>query len=369
MLSVQMLTSLALLSALLMKYAASVVNNYRVRKQMPPGPPGLPLLGNIFQLTRSPWLRFVEWKDHYGSIFSLNLAGQPTVVINDFTTAADLLDRRSHIYSSRPRFIVANEILTGNMILSFMEYGPLWRKMRRAAHEAFNIRSSQSNRRLQEKGSVVLASSLLEDSSQWEEILQRSTASTVLCAIYDQAATEMGLDAIGGRVGEMLKRLSNACLPGRYLVEYFPMILHLPDMLAKWKREGKEFFKKDTIMFEGLMDSVRMKMNAGETRACLATALIEDEKNYDLGAQKKSLASRNYCDDWYNGYLIPKGTLVIWNTWGMNRDPKYFPDYEEFRPERYLDDAGQLSEPIPDTHAQGHFTYGSGKRYAEPLLM
>ncbi len=87
--------------------------------------------------------------------------------------------------------------------------------------------------------------------------------------------------------------------------------------------------------------------------------------------------------------LFMSGTLVIWNTWyvyklpqiayrdvsakpvprGMNRDPKYFPDYEEFRPERYLDDAGQLSEPIPDTHAQGHFTYGSGKRYAEPLLM
>ncbi len=74
MLSVQMLTSLALLSALLMKYAASVVNNYRVRKQMPPGPPGLPLLGNIFQLTRSPWLRFVEWKDHYGAVVMRHLS-------------------------------------------------------------------------------------------------------------------------------------------------------------------------------------------------------------------------------------------------------------------------------------------------------
>ncbi|PSR77855.1 hypothetical protein PHLCEN_2v7676 [Hermanssonia centrifuga] len=297
----------------------------------------------------------------------------------------------------------------------------------------------------------------------------------------------MGVDVIGSRVDEMLKRLSNACLPGSYLVEYFPIILHLPDMLAKWKREGKEFFKKDTIMFEGLMDSVRMKLHAGETRACFATVLIEDEKKYDLGAQKEAwlagtilyvmqsappllfcsklsnslaisaagaetvggpnhqtitstdgivqtaatltafflaavlypgamhkaqieldavvgpdrvprledrarlpyiealvkevlrwrpvtpmgLSRRADQDDWYNGYLIPKGTLVIWNTWnvsnqpgfrGMNRDPKYFPDYEEFRPERYLDDAGQLSEPIPDTHAQGHFTYGSGRR-------
>ncbi len=46
----------------------------------------------------------------------------------------------------------------------------------------------------------------------------------------------------------------------------------------------------------------------------------------------------------------------------MHRDEKYFPDPDEFRPERYLDEAGELCDPIPDTHGQGHLTYGSGRR-------
>ncbi|PSS37906.1 hypothetical protein PHLCEN_2v248 [Hermanssonia centrifuga] len=58
----------------------------------------------------------------------------------------------------------------------------------------------------------------------------------------------------------------------------------------------------------------------------------------------------------------PLGTVVIFNVWAMNRNPKYFPDAEEFRPERYLDDSGQLAEAIPDTHGHGHFAFGSGRR-------
>lgn len=33
---------------------------------MPPGPRGLPLLGNIFQLPKLPWYRFTEWKEEFG---------------------------------------------------------------------------------------------------------------------------------------------------------------------------------------------------------------------------------------------------------------------------------------------------------------
>lgn len=47
----------------------------------------------------------------------------------------------------------------------------------------------------------------------------------------------------------------------------------------------------------------------------------------------------------------------------VNRDPTYFPDFDEFRPERYLNESGELADPIPDTHVQGHLSYGSGRRY------
>ncbi|KAF7790553.1 hypothetical protein EIP86_001509 [Pleurotus ostreatoroseus] len=81
----------AALILILVKIVTSLSREYRLRKVMPPGPRGLPLLGNIFQVGELQWLRFTEWKEQYGTIFSLNLAGQPIVVLNDFTSAADLV--------------------------------------------------------------------------------------------------------------------------------------------------------------------------------------------------------------------------------------------------------------------------------------
>ena len=70
------------------------------------------------------------------------MAGQPVVVLNTHTIAADLLgdniprsphvaaysitDRRSNVYSDRPRFIMASEILTGGIFMVFASYGEVF---------------------------------------------------------------------------------------------------------------------------------------------------------------------------------------------------------------------------------------------------
>ena len=80
----------------------------------PPGPRGLPFLGNLLQLPLvRPWLFFSSFKDNTSpydlgdhregiSLLGLRVLGKPILVINELSVARDLLDRRSGVYSDRP---------------------------------------------------------------------------------------------------------------------------------------------------------------------------------------------------------------------------------------------------------------------------
>ncbi|KAL3447832.1 cytochrome P450 [Aspergillus insuetus] len=61
-------------------------------------------------------------------------------------------------------------------------------------------------------------------------------------------------------------------------------------------------------------------------------------------------------DDVYKGYTIPKGTWIAGNMWSIHRQPKDFPDPDQFRPERFLEDR----RPFPNK--KGHNAFGWGRR-------
>ena len=68
-------------------------------------------------------------------------------------------------------------------------------------------------------------------------------------------------------------------------------------------------------------------------------------------------------DDWYEGMFIPKGTVCISNTWHCNHDHAVFgEDADEFRPERHLDERGELMSGPVETNQAGHATFGFGRR-------
>lgn len=64
-------------------------------------------------------------------------------------------------------------------------------------------------------------------------------------------------------------------------------------------------------------------------------------------------------DDWYGGYLIPKGAWVQGNVWAIHHHEREFPDPDRFAPERYLQ-GSELARPFPGE--RGYMTFGWGRR-------
>ncbi|CAG7725253.1 unnamed protein product, partial [Allacma fusca] len=70
-----------------------------------------------------------------------------------------------------------------------------------------------------------------------------------------------------------------------------------------------------------------------------------------------SLPHYTYADAEISGYFIPKDTLLIQNTWGIQHDPEVWDEPEEFRPERFLNENGRYKKN------ENLVVFGIGKRY------
>lgn len=112
------LCTLILTVAALLAYRLGKIG--RRPSDYPPGPPTLPLIGNLHQMPKEKaHLQFQKWAETYGPVYSLILGTKVMVVLNTDVAVKDLLDRRSGIYSSRPDMYIA-KIASGGLRFSFM---------------------------------------------------------------------------------------------------------------------------------------------------------------------------------------------------------------------------------------------------------
>ena len=66
----------------------------------------------------------------------------------------------------------------------------------------------------------------------------------------------------------------------------------------------------------------------------------------------------------YKGVVIPKGTVVLGNTWAIHYDSSRYPDPTAFRPERYIAHDKYAAEyaAMGNPLQRDHYAFGAGRR-------
>src|SRR6187402_1372679 len=111
------------------------------RKLLPPGPRGLPFIGNLFDLADNESVpkKAVEWTKKYGPVFYTKVGGSDYIWLSSPKAVKDLMDKKSAIYSSRPPAPLAQDVASAGRRQLFMAYGPKYRVVRKVAHSLLNI--------------------------------------------------------------------------------------------------------------------------------------------------------------------------------------------------------------------------------------
>ncbi|XP_064639839.1 cytochrome P450 1A1-like [Lineus longissimus] len=104
----------------------------------PPGPYGVPVLGNLLQLGREPHKTLTAYRKTYGNVYQLTLGSRPTVVLNGYDTVRKALVKQADDFAGRPDFYSFNFIANGKS-MGFGDLSPRWRMHRKIAQNALGM--------------------------------------------------------------------------------------------------------------------------------------------------------------------------------------------------------------------------------------
>lgn len=282
------LTSIILFSA---AFTAICVLFYHRRAKndlpLPPGPPQLPIIGNIHQTpAQNPWRTYREWHQKYGPIMSLKYGQKTIILLGTHEVVRDLLDKRSDIYSSRPKMIVAGDCMSKGFSTALLPYGKKWKTHHSIQGAFLSPRMCGKYHELQDMESKQLLHEML-GSSNFSESFHRYALSITYTLAYGKRLRH-GQDADLLEIDALTEKLSKTVNDFRgLLVEAYPFLNHLPRFLTPWKTMGDEYFQRVTAFFTRSMARAEQMESWNWTKEALSRKASQElsrtELSYTVG--------------------------------------------------------------------------------------
>ncbi|XP_073156675.1 cytochrome P450 84A1-like [Henckelia pumila] len=123
--------SLALPILLLIIFFTIWWRNFARRNPFPPGPKGLPLIGNLLTMKKLTHRSLAELAEVYGGLCHLKMGQLHMVAVSTPEMARQVLQTQDNVFSNRPVTVAISYLTYDRADMAFAHYGPFWRQMRK----------------------------------------------------------------------------------------------------------------------------------------------------------------------------------------------------------------------------------------------
>ncbi|CAN6466343.1 unnamed protein product [Victoria cruziana] len=302
------------------------------KKKIPPGPKGLPIIGNLHQLGMR--LDEVEHslrklRDQYGPIFSVRLGSGPVIFIANRDLAHQALVQSGATFAGRPRSTAVGRIVNSNQhSISSASYGPLWRLFRR--NLMTKVLSPARTKSFAEGREWVLT--LLSERLRTEAdenggtvVPVRTFQHAMFCLLLFMCFGEKLEDEVVQKV-EIALRTTLLAIGRRNVLVNFPMLSRI-----FFRRRWQQLLDIRRKQEEATLPLIRARKLVDEkNRFCYVDSLfsleLPDGRKLDEGEMV------TLCGEFLNGGTDTTSTAVQWVMANLVKDPKIQGKlYEEIR--------------------------------------
>ncbi|XP_051133295.1 6,7,8-trihydroxycoumarin synthase-like [Andrographis paniculata] len=213
---------------------------------IPPGPPGLPLLGNLHQFmaaANKPHIHLWHLSQKYGPIMQMKQGQTPLLVISSPKLAKEALKTQELSFSSRPRLLGQSKLSYGCLDIAFAPYGNHWREMRKISIvHLLSLKKTKSFRSVREDEVFLMVNRLSELASLGEAVnlseMAMSLFSNLICRVT------FGEGCESRRFDDLLHE-AQAMMAAFFVSDHFPWFGWIDRLSGLMDRLERTFEKLD----------------------------------------------------------------------------------------------------------------------------
>ncbi|KAI5117352.1 hypothetical protein M0805_002462 [Coniferiporia weirii] len=245
----------------------------------PPGPKGLPFIGNVLDMPPAEeWETVRQWGGKYGSLVLIKNFGKPYLFLNTYQAAVDLFEKRGHNYSSRPDNTMLELEGFSAWFPSVMPYNDELKKARQYLHRFLQKPVLNNYFELQTKSMRKLLLGLLKAPENYSALVKHCAGETIMMFTYGFQIAEND-DHYIDISDKGMEFFSHA--QGFFLVNAIPWLQYLPSWFpgAGFKKIAEEGFKASMAMYQEPYHAAKKLLNDGSAVPSMTSKLIDTKTN------------------------------------------------------------------------------------------